>query len=280
MNANCAPLPGVRDISRPGREAEALLRDYADHTKKVRGIYDDLFAFTGEEGAAESAVKDYSALLDPETPEQEAVSLLEKLGFRDPGKAYRDLLLLREGTAFVHQTPRSRKLFNEIFPPLFQEIIASPDPDMALNHLESFLAAQGSWEAFQSLMRIDPSAGKVLIAVFANSEYLSRMLVSRPVLLQNLIESRKSSGVGTCAGFAKELGDALEQAPDITEKLDALRRFKHLEEIRIGMADLLSNMPLPGGLPRSVEARGGLSRRRAYACGIGNRQAVQHAGVD
>ena len=228
----------------PGSEAEALLRDYADHTKKVRSIYDDLFAFTGEEGAVESPIKDYSALLDPETPEQEAASLLKKLGFRDPGKAYRDLLLLREGTAFVHQTPRSRKLFNEVFPALFQEIIASPDPDMALNHLESFFAAQGSWEAFQTLMRIDPSAGKVLIAVFANSEYLSRMIVSRPILLQNLIESRKTSGAGTCAGFAKELGDALERYPDITEKLDALRRFKHLEEIRIGMADLLSNMPL------------------------------------
>ncbi|MCK9419149.1 MAG: bifunctional [glutamate--ammonia ligase]-adenylyl-L-tyrosine phosphorylase/[glutamate--ammonia-ligase] adenylyltransferase [Nitrospirae bacterium] len=227
-----------------GAEAEELLRDYAEHTKKVRGIYDDLFAFTGEEGAVEPSVKDYSALLDPETPEQEAVSLLGKLGFKDPGKAYRDLLLLREGTAFVHQTPRSRKLFNEIFPTLFQEIISSPDPDMALNHLESFLAAQGSWEAFQTLMRIDPSAGKVLIAVFANSGYLSRMLVSRPILLQNLIESRKSSGAGTCARFAKDLGDALERSTDLAEKLDALRRFKHLEEIRIGMADLLSNVPL------------------------------------
>ena len=228
----------------PGKEAEALLHDYADHTKKVRGIYDDLFAFTGEEGVVTSSVRDYSVLLDPETPEQEAVSLLGKLGFRDPGKAYRDLLLLREGTAFVHQTPRSRRLFNEVFPALFREIISSPDPDMALNHLESFLAAQGSWEAFQTLMRIDPSAGKVLIAVFANSEYLSRMLVSRPILLQNLIESQKASGSGTSAGFAKELGDALARSPDLAAKLDALRRFKHLEEIRIGMADLLSNMPL------------------------------------
>jgi glutamate-ammonia-ligase adenylyltransferase len=226
----------------PRREAEELLRDYAYHTKKVRGIYDDLFAFTGEEGTVESSVVDYSALLDHETPEQEAVSLLRNLGFKDPGKAYRDLLLLREGTAFVHQTPRSRKLFNEIFPTLFQEIISSPDPDMALNHLESFLAAQGSWEAFQALMKIDPSAGRVLIAVFANSEYLSRMLVSRPILLQNLIESRKSSEAGTRSSFAKDLLDILEHAPDITEKLDAMRRFKHLEEIRIGMADLLSNV--------------------------------------
>ena len=227
-----------------GGEAEELLHNYADHTKKVRGIYDDLFAFTGEEGAVKSSARDYSALLDPETPEQEAVSLLGKLGFKDPGKAFRDLLLLREGTAFVHQTPRSRKLFNEIFPALFQEIISSPDPDMALNQLESFLAAQGSWEAFQALMKIGPSAGKVLIAIFANSEYLSRLLVSRPILLQNLIEFRKSSGTGTSASFAKELGEALERSPDLAANLDALRRFKHLEEIRIGMADLLSNMPL------------------------------------
>ncbi len=227
----------------PHREAEELLRDYADHTKKVRAIYDDLFAFTGEEGTVGSWAEDYSALLDPETPEQEAVSLLGRLGFNDPGKAYRDLLLLREGTAFVHQTPRSRKLFNEIFPTLFQEILSSPDPGMALNHMESFLASQGSWEAFQELIRIDPSAVKVLIAVFANSEYLSRMLVSRPALLQSLIESRKPAGAGRRAGFAKDLADILEQAPDLTEKLDALRRFKHLEEIRIGMADLLSNAP-------------------------------------
>jgi glutamate-ammonia-ligase adenylyltransferase len=227
-----------------GREAESLLRDYAEHTRKVRSIYDDLFAFTGEVRAAETAARDYELLLDGETSEQDAVAVFTRHGFRDPGKAYRNLLLLREGPAFVHQTPRSRKLFNEIFPALFREMTSSPDPDMALNHLESFLAAQGSWEAFQSLLKLDPSAIKVMIAVFANSEYLSRMLVGRPVLLQNLLESRKAFGAGTYAVFARELAEALEGASDITEKLDTLRRFKHQEEVRIGMADLLSNMDL------------------------------------
>ncbi len=223
-----------------GKEAELLLRDYAEHTEKVRRVYDDLFAFTGEE-PADSGPGDYGRVFDAETTEQEAVSLLGPLGFRDPGKAYRNLLLLREGPAFVHQTPRSRKLFNEIFPPLFGEIISSPDPDMALNHLESFLASQGSWEAFQSLVRLDVSAVKVLVAIFANSEYLSRMLISRPVFLQNLSESRKASGAGTCMKFKKELAIALERTGDLADKLDALRRFKHQEEIRIGMADLLSD---------------------------------------
>jgi glutamate-ammonia-ligase adenylyltransferase len=115
---------------------------------------------------------------------------------------------------------------------------------MALNHLESFLATQGSWEAFQSLVKLDATAVKVLVAVFANSEYLSRVLVSRPVFLQNLLESRKSSGSGACAKFRMELGEALERATDISEKLDAFRRFKSQEEVRIGMADLLSNVRL------------------------------------
>jgi glutamate-ammonia-ligase adenylyltransferase len=226
------------------REEELLLQDHARHTGNVRAIYDDLFAFIGDREAQDEAPRDFELLLDAETSEQEAVAVLKRHGFRGPEKAYRNLLLLREGAAFIHQTPRTRKLFNEIFPSLFREMISSPDPDMALNHLESFLSAQGSLETFQSLLRFDSSAGKVLIAIFANSEYLSRLLISRPVLLQNLLESRKAYGTGTCAIFHRELSEALAGVSGITEKLDLLRRFKHQEEIRIGMADLLANMDL------------------------------------
>jgi glutamate-ammonia-ligase adenylyltransferase len=227
-----------------GKEAESLLRDYAELTRKVRNIYDDLFAFTGEETASEPSAHIYGMLLEPETPESEAIAALDKYGFLDPGKAYRDLILLREGPAFVHQTPRSRKLFSRLFPQLFHEIVSSPDPDMALNHLESFLAAPGSWETLQSLVRLDASAAGVLVAIFANSEYLSRMLVGRPELLQNLLETRKHPGAGTQALYSRELAEALDRAPGIPEKLDVLRRFKHQEEIRSGMADLLSGMNL------------------------------------
>jgi glutamate-ammonia-ligase adenylyltransferase len=228
-----------------GRESESLLSDYGEHTHAVRAIYDDLFMFSQKtEEADTSAAPDFMLLLDPETTEQEATLMLARYGFRDPGKAYRNLLLLREGSVFVHQTPRSRKLFSDLFPGLFREIVASPDPDMALNHLESFLSAQGSWETVQSLLRLDPNAGRILTAIFANSEYLSRMLVSRPVLLQGLLESRKSFGAGTFTVYARELSEALARASGITEKLDALRRFKHQEEIRIGMADLLSGTDL------------------------------------
>jgi [glutamine synthetase] adenylyltransferase / [glutamine synthetase]-adenylyl-L-tyrosine phosphorylase len=227
-----------------GKEAEALLREYAEHTNRVRRIYDDLFTFTGEESAGPEQRGEYGLLLDPETSEHDAVAMLGRLGFRDPGKAYRNVILLREGPAFVHQTPRSRKLFSGIFPPLFGEIVSSSDPDMALHHLESFLAAQGSWEAFQSLLKIDTTSVKVLIAVFANSEYLSRLLVSRPHILQSMLETRKHAGQGALTSYRRDLDEQLEGVPGITEKLDCIRRFKHQEEIRIGMTDLLSDAGL------------------------------------
>lgn len=225
-------------------EANSLLRDYAEHTKKVRSIFDNLFAFTGEEMPHADIPDEYSRLLDPETAELDAVAVLERRGFRDPGKAYRNLRLLREGPALIHQTPRSRRVFHEMFPAALHEIALSPDPDMALNHFESFLAANGSWEAFQSLVTLDPAAVKILISLFANSEYLSRLIIARPSIIQNLTETRRPESLGTRARFAKGLQDALQRAASLPEKLDALRIFKHTEEIRIGMSDLLSDASL------------------------------------
>jgi glutamate-ammonia-ligase adenylyltransferase len=229
----------------PGKETDSLLRDYVEHTQRVRSMYDNLLSQTGEEPERQGPDVRSGVLLDPETGEKEALMVLAQLGFRDPSKAYRNLVLLREGEAFVHQTPRSRKLFNEIFPVLFQEIISSPDPDMALNHLESYFAVQGSWEAFRSFAKENAAVVRILIAVFANSEYFSRMLVRSPHLLEDLLDTSRAFGLGTAVLMRRDLDEALEKADGISAKLDALRRFKHREEIRIGMADLLSDIPSP-----------------------------------
>jgi [glutamine synthetase] adenylyltransferase / [glutamine synthetase]-adenylyl-L-tyrosine phosphorylase len=229
----------------PGREAEALLSDYAAYTRQVRSIYDKLLSQSDQTRDEERPQPEFSALLGPEISEQEAVDILGRYGFRDPSRAYRNIVLLREGQAFVHQTPRSRRVFNEMFPLLFEEISASPDPDMALNYFESYLASQGSWDAFQAFMRQDVRALKVLVSVFGNSEYFSRMLIRSPALLEDLMDASREIGLGSSAFLLKGLNAALDKAATITDKLDGLRRFKHREELRIGMADLMGTIPLP-----------------------------------
>jgi glutamate-ammonia-ligase adenylyltransferase len=228
----------------PGREAEALLSDYAAHAHRVRGIYDKLLSQSDQAREDEQQRSEFSELLDPEISEQETVGMLGRYGFRDPSKAYRNIVMLREGQAFVHQTPRSRRVFNEMFPLLFQEIARSPDPDMALNYLESYLTSQGSWDAFQVFMRQDVRALKVLVSVFGNSEYFSRMMVRSPALIEDLLDASREIGLGSTAFLEKGIAAALAKAATITDKLDALRRFKHREELRIGMTDLMGAIPL------------------------------------
>jgi glutamate-ammonia-ligase adenylyltransferase len=228
-----------------GREAEMLLRDYNAHTQRVRGIYDNLLGQSEKAKDEERPQQDFMALLGPEISEQEAAGILERYGFSDPSRAYRNIVLLREGQAFVHQTPRSRRVFNEMFPMLFEEIASAPDPDMALNYFESYLASQGSWDAFQAFMRQDVRALKVLISIFGNSEYFSRMMVRSPALIEDLLDASREIGLGSSAFLHKGLDAALGKASTITDKLDALRRFKHREELRIGMADLMGTIPLP-----------------------------------
>jgi glutamate-ammonia-ligase adenylyltransferase len=227
-----------------GREAETLLSDYAAHAYRVRSIYDKLLTQSDQAQDDERPQPEFSALLGSEISEQEAVDILGRYGFRDPSRAFRNIVLLREGQAFVHQTPRSRRVFNEMFPLLFEEFAASPDPDMALNYFESYLASQGSWDAFQAFMRQDVRALKVLVSVFGNSEYFSRMLVRSPALLEDLMDASREIGLGSSAFLEHGLDAALEKAATITDKLDVLRRFKHREELRIGMADLMGTIPL------------------------------------
>lgn len=238
-----------------GKERAALLRDYAGHTRRVRAIYDALLGETAEAPENERIEADVAALLDPGTSEHDAVAILANAGFLSPDRAYRNLALLREGQAFVHQTPRSRRVFQELFPRLFREVSRSPDPDRALNHLESYLAAQGSWDAFQAFLGQDSRLLESLVSVFGNSDYFSRMLVRTPSLLDDLLDG--ATGAGTSGRLQQDLDSAMAKVSTIADKLDALRRFKHREELRIGMADLsgaLSPRAVGRGLSRLAEA--------------------------
>ena len=249
-----------------GDEAGGFLRDYAAHAGRVRAVYNALLSQAAEAPESAQVQADLALLLDAATAEHDAVAVLARSGFRDPSRAFRNLTLLREGQAFVHQTPRSRRIFHELFPQVFGEIAGSPDPDMALNHLESYLAAQGSWDAFQSFIHQDPRLLQVLVSVFGNSEYFSRMLVRTPSLLEDLLVG--VAATSSALRLRRELDAALAKGSMISEKLDALRRFKHIEELRIGMADLAGTLPLAlvsKGLSRLAEVCLSASLRLAAA---------------
>ena len=208
------------------------------HTRRVREIYNGLFAERGEREALKE--EGFDLLLAEDITEDYAVGLLEAEGFSQPHRAYRNVLLLRDGSAGSALTPRSRRLFMEIMPTLLSGCAASADPDMALNNLESFVSSYGSREGIHTFIKERPESATLLTKLLGSSEYFSRLFVAHPEMSDLLLMSDEGLDKAK-AEMASELAGYLDNSQDFAGKMDALRKFKHAEETRIGVKDLLVN---------------------------------------
>jgi glutamate-ammonia-ligase adenylyltransferase len=263
---------------------EAFMRELKYRTGRVRAVYDGLFAEQAVD--VTSADEGYDAVLSVEAAETDVARALAEKGFRSPQQACRDMLLLRDGSPSSPLTPRSRNLFIKILPALLAGCASSPDPDMALSNLESFIAAFGSREAIYDLITEKPQAASRITRLFGSSEYLSRLLVAHPEMSDALLFAGEEGLKKEKEQMAAELAAEMRGTAEFADKMDILRRFKHAEELRIGIRDVftgpgyraissdltaLAEVVLDGALGmagQDMEARYGLPRGLASGEGI------------
>jgi len=224
------------------------------HRQRVSAIYGDLFL--SRDKRKEEVAPEICFVFDPNADADLVKDMLEERGFEEVDTAYQNLLLLRDGPPRSKLTPRNRRLREEIAPYLFLEIIASPDPDLALANLEKFLRAVGTRTSFYALLAENREIAKLLIPLFGMSEFLSKIFIQAPELLDAMISSsfpiRKN-----LEELKAELASLLSLSDDFENNLDILRRFRHEEFLRIGMHDIygqLDQSQIAGQLTNLAEA--------------------------
>ena len=232
---------GYRDKGKL-RAYELLLNDYTHYTKSVRKIYDGLFMKKGAEEEIREEVSDCEIIIGDVVSEEEAVKILAKNHFKDPRKAYRNVLLLRDGQPFSHQTPRSRQIFLRIFPVTFTYITSSSDPDLALNNLEALIASVGGRETLYSFFEENPQAIESIIRLFSNSEYLSKIVIRHPEIVDFFLDPAEILKKKTKTDLHQDLFSLIGQCSSYSERLDVLRKFKYTEELHIGYTDILGSV--------------------------------------
>ncbi len=168
--------------------------------------------------------------------------MLAERRFRDVDSAYSHLLLLRDGPPKAHLTARAHRTLAKIAPPLLQEIFASPDPDMAMTNLERFLCAVGSRSTFYALLAENREVLKLVVSLFGMSEFLSKIFIGHPELLDSMVARTVASSFKDLAVMEEELRQMLSQAVDFEERIDLLRRYRHEEFLRIGMNDIYGKL--------------------------------------
>ena len=162
---------------------------------------------------------------------EQAIPFLQELGFSDPLRADRILSQLG-GAAHL------RELLSSLAPRLFEELKTSPDPDLALVHLQSFCQAVGSLPSLLRFLLEVPPALSVLVQVAGTSPYLSQSLIRNPDYFYWLLEPGRLEQPPARGALQEEV-QALMGARHPGSGINALRRLRRREILRIAAQDLL-----------------------------------------
>ncbi len=216
--------------------APAFEKVLAEYRGAVEGIYRDLF-YTSEE-AAEDVRPEIAFLFDPSADVDLVKDILEEKGFRNPDGAYENLLVLRDGPPRPHLSQKGRRLLERIAPVLLQAVIDSPEPDMALSNLERFILALRARATFFALLAENPGIIKLLISLFGTSQFLSRIFIQHPEILDSLVSRSYAVIRKDEETMAVELDELLRKCSDYEETLDVLRRYRNEEFLRIALNDI------------------------------------------
>ncbi|RNC68004.1 MAG: bifunctional [glutamate--ammonia ligase]-adenylyl-L-tyrosine phosphorylase/[glutamate--ammonia-ligase] adenylyltransferase [Desulfuromonadales bacterium] len=211
------------------------------HRGSVSAIYGGLF-LSRDEKLKEEVRPEIYYFFDRSADPDMIKDMLAERGFGNVDAAYANLLLLRDGPPRAHLTERARRLLEKISPLLLQEIFASPDPDLSLNNLERFLCAVGSRSSFYALLAENREILKLLVSLFGTSEFLSKIFIGHPELLDSLVARTAANYIKDREAMEAELNGMLDTAADYEERLDILRRYRCEEFLRIGMNDIYGKL--------------------------------------
>lgn len=223
-------------------DAESFQQALQRHRAGVSAIYHDLF-FTEEAESRERLRPEVALLLDRGADVDLLKDLLEEKGFKNPDAAYETIIALRDGPPHSHLTERSRRRLERIAPLLLQEVLDSPEPDMALRNLERFLLALRARATFYALLAENPAIIKMLVGLFGTSQFLSRIFIQHPEILDSLVSRSYAVAFKEPGVMAQELAGLLGSCDSYEDQLDLLRRYRNEEFLRIALNDIHGHTP-------------------------------------
>ena len=168
--------------------------------------------------------------LAPELSEDRASQYLASRGFREPAAADRHLQLMADDLV-------SRQALGSLTAVLLDCLSLTPDPDAALVGFSRYLATRAPKSTFLRYLHDDPRALQVLTQVLGTSPFLSEILIRNPEYL-HWLQDELGRSVPDRLDYAEELDGLLANARG-GGQLDALKRLKRREMLRIASRDIL-----------------------------------------
>ncbi|MBW8330344.1 MAG: bifunctional [glutamate--ammonia ligase]-adenylyl-L-tyrosine phosphorylase/[glutamate--ammonia-ligase] adenylyltransferase [Thiobacillus sp.] len=170
-------------------------------------------------------------------------ALLENAGYDDPARVLAILDALRHGTARLAESTQLR--LNALLPPALEIIGSQPDPAVTLERFAALVQSISRRSTYLALLAEYPAALRQLVRLLAASPWAAQIITRQPQLLDELIAPQHLMSVPDWTQLATELHDELDAHPGDTEaQMDALRRFKQVQTLRLLAQDVAGRLTL------------------------------------
>jgi glutamate-ammonia-ligase adenylyltransferase len=164
----------------------------------------------------------------------QARPLLHAWGLRDSEGGTRNLADLARALGL--------DALRELCHPLGRLLPRCPDPDMAFNNLERFLANPAGAQQLPALLEGRGRSLEILLQLLSTSQFFSDLLVANPDYLDMLRVPLRSSP--SQKEMQEQLQAEVDAAFEDSAVLRAFRRFRQRQILRIGTNDIIRDRPL------------------------------------
>lgn len=171
-------------------------------------------------------------ILAPEVTAEGIEGVLKQYGIKDLPRATRNLQSLAG-------EPPVREACAEIIETLLESVANSAHPDSALHNFERFVGVTDDQLRLYHVLRDAPFLMSLLTMSFGASTYFSDILMRNPEYFYGFVDADVIGSPKPREILYDELSQSLLSLGSVEESLDALRRYKRKESLRIGVRDLL-----------------------------------------
>ncbi|MBI5775973.1 MAG: hypothetical protein HY444_01175, partial [Nitrospirae bacterium] len=156
-----------------------------------------------------------------------------------------DLKLADANLQSMAGEPRTRQLLARVLGELLASLAQTADPDQGLTHWDRFLQAGLNRSQLLDYLGGNPRMNHLLSTIFGNSPSMAQTLIRDPLLVYWLAEEQALTRRPSREMLAASLRMMLANVKAAELQLDALRRFRRRETLRIGVRDLLKLADVP-----------------------------------
>ena len=253
-------------------------QELGDHLGVVRGVFTSVMNVQAEPSAA-----GLEAAIDGALPEEVTQRMLTDYGFRDVRQALRNMRSLAFGstlTGLRETDSRVRTAFRQVATALFNDISATPDPDLTLQGITLLAAAQKFPGSFFSQLQ-DQRFRRFIIDTCAVSPRFARLLGDHPAVLETVALDPAGLDVSVTTGLPPTDDPvAFKTIQEVRAGLRYLLGFSQIEELTADIAGI-AEFVIQQVYAASTGGRGHAPRLAVFALGkLGSRELMLDADVD